>query len=169
MPSIKSEKKRSASASVSESARIHVYAQLAAERNKSAATFSSRSDRNSLSSLPLAKERADSLLVAPAFRDDLLEAAAFQISPFLHEHGGDLELFLHHAEMAAQGQADLLGRRERFRNLVERGVERVGALAHRLVEKVLLPGDVGVERALLDAHGGGEVADRRPVVALLGE
>jgi hypothetical protein len=71
--------------------------------------------------------------------------------------------------MRAQGETDLLRGSERLGDLVEGGVERVGPFPHRLVEKVLLPGDVGVEGALLDAHGGGEVADRRPVVALLGE
>ena len=48
-------------------------------------------------------------------------------------------------------------------------MERLRALAHRLVEQVLLAVDVGVERALLDADRVGEVADRRAVVALLGE
>jgi hypothetical protein len=48
-------------------------------------------------------------------------------------------------------------------------VEGLGPLAHRLVEQILLRIDVGVERALLDAQGFGQVADRRPVVALLGE
>jgi hypothetical protein len=37
------------------------------------------------------------------------------------------------------------------------------------VEKLLLPLDVGVQRALLDAESLGEVADRRAVVPLLGE
>ena len=48
-------------------------------------------------------------------------------------------------------------------------MERLGALPHRLVEQVLLPVDVGVERALLDADRVREGADRRAVVALLGE
>jgi hypothetical protein len=48
-------------------------------------------------------------------------------------------------------------------------VEGARPLEHRLVEELLLPLDVGVERALLDAERVGEVADRRAVVALLGE
>jgi hypothetical protein len=37
------------------------------------------------------------------------------------------------------------------------------------VEELLLPLDVRVERPLLNAERLGEIADRRPVVALLGE
>jgi hypothetical protein len=48
-------------------------------------------------------------------------------------------------------------------------VEGLGALAHGLVEQVLLRVDMGVERALLHAERLGEIADRRPVVAALGE
>jgi hypothetical protein len=52
---------------------------------------------------------------------------------------------------------------------VKRLVKRARALAHRLVEQVLLGVDVRVERALLDAEGLGELADRRAVVAPLRE
>ena len=43
------------------------------------------------------------------------------------------------------------------------------AVVRDLPEQVGLRVDVGVERALLDAHRLGQVADRRAVVALLGE
>jgi hypothetical protein len=71
--------------------------------------------------------------------------------------------------MRAQSEADLLGRRKLVRNRVEPRVERASAFGHRLVEQVLLRADVGVERALLDAHRVGEVAYRGAVVALLRE
>jgi hypothetical protein len=48
-------------------------------------------------------------------------------------------------------------------------MEGAGPFAHRLVEELLLAFDVRVERALLDAERVGEIADRRAVVALLGE
>ena len=54
-------------------------------------------------------------------------------------------------------------------NAVERAVERVRTLSHRLVEQILLRRDVGVERALLDAHCLGQVADGGAVIALRGE
>src|SRR5919198_764727 len=71
--------------------------------------------------------------------------------------------------MGAQGEADLLGRAELLGNPVQRGVERLGALACDLPEEVRLRLDVGIEGALLHPHRLGEVADRRAVVALLGE
>src|SRR6185437_2134597 len=49
------------------------------------------------------------------------------------------------------------------------GVERARPFSHRLVEQVLLGLDVGVQRALLEAHRLGEITDRGAVVALLGE
>src|SRR5439155_22013927 len=63
----------------------------------------------------------------------------------------------------------LLGRRRVVRNRVERGMEGGGALACDLPEQVGLRLDVVVERALLHAHRGRDVADRGSVVALLGE
>jgi hypothetical protein len=71
--------------------------------------------------------------------------------------------------VGVQREADLLRGRQVFRDRVKAGVKAVGAFAHRLVEEILLPGDVGVEGALLDAHGGREIADRRTVIALLRE
>jgi hypothetical protein len=48
-------------------------------------------------------------------------------------------------------------------------VERLGALACDVPEKVGLGLDVRVERAFLDPERLGEIADRGAVVALLGE
>jgi hypothetical protein len=117
----------------------------------------------------LAKEAANPLLVPPALGDDLVQAFRLEVLPLLDEDSRHLELLGDDAQVGAQGEADLLRRREVLRNGVEARVKRVGALPHGLVEEVLLAGDVGVERALLDAHGRREVADRRPVVALLRE
>jgi hypothetical protein len=71
--------------------------------------------------------------------------------------------------VAAEGEPDLLRRRQLLGDLVERAVEGLSPLAHRLVEEVLLALDVGVERALLDADRVGQRPDRRAVIALLGE
>jgi hypothetical protein len=71
--------------------------------------------------------------------------------------------------MRAEREPDLLGRRQLVRNGVEACVERSSPVAGHLPEEVGLGIDVGVERALLDTHGLGEVADRGAVVALLGE
>src|SRR4029079_11585455 len=83
--------------------------------------------------------------------------------------GRDVELLGNDAQVAAQHEANALGHGRRLRKVVQHAVERLGALAHGLVEQVLLRVDVRVERALLDAHRLGQVADRRAVVALLGE
>jgi hypothetical protein len=48
-------------------------------------------------------------------------------------------------------------------------VERARADEHRLVEEILLPRDVRVEGAFLNAERLRDVADRRRVIALLGE
>jgi ring-1,2-phenylacetyl-CoA epoxidase subunit PaaA len=48
-------------------------------------------------------------------------------------------------------------------------MERLGSVAHRLVEELLLARRVRVERPLLDAERLGDVADRGAVIALLGE
>ena len=70
---------------------------------------------------------------------------------------------------AAQRGADPLDDRPFVGHRVERGVERLGALARDLPEQVGLRLDVRVERALLHAERLGEVADRGAVVALLRE
>ena len=71
--------------------------------------------------------------------------------------------------MGAQRESDLLRRRQPLGDRVERTVEGGGTLAHRLVEKLLLRGDVVVERPFLHAHRSGEVAHRGAVKALFGE
>jgi hypothetical protein len=48
-------------------------------------------------------------------------------------------------------------------------MERLGALPRDVPKEVGLRLDVRVERPLLDAERPGEIADRRAVVALLGE
>ena len=50
---------------------------------------------------------------------------------------------------------------------IEPVVKGVRALAHRLVEKLLLAADVRVERALLDSERLREIAHGGPVIALL--
>src|SRR5262245_57025071 len=117
----------------------------------------------------LAEELADPFLVPPALGDELFPAGTFEVPPLLDEDGGDVELLGHDPEVTAQSKPDLLHRRCVVRNCVEGGVERGSALRERLVEEVLLRGDVRVERALLDAEGLGDVPDRRAVVALLRE
>jgi hypothetical protein len=71
--------------------------------------------------------------------------------------------------MRAQGETKLFDRRELVRDLVQSGMECRRADPHRLVQEVFFPLDVRVERALLHAKGLGDVADRRTVIALLGE
>src|SRR6185503_11503310 len=118
---------------------------------------------------PLAEELTNALLVATALVDDLLEALALEVLPFLDEDRRDVELLRDDAQMGAESEPHLLRRRCVVGNRVERAVEGGRAAAHRLVEQVLLALDVGVERALLHAHRVGQVADRGAVVALLGE
>ena len=123
-----------------------------------------------LAALPaLAEERPDPLLVASPLAEDLVPALADEVAPLAHEDRRDVELLGDDAQVTPEREPDLLRRRQLVGNDVERGVERGGALAHRLVEEVLLRRDVRVERALLNAHRLRQVADRGPVVALLGE
>ena len=117
----------------------------------------------------LTEERAEPLLVAPAFREELLAPLALEVAPLADEDRRDVELLRDDAQVRAQGEPDLLGRRQFVGNLVERGVEGGSPVPGHLPEQVGLAIDVGVERALLDAHRLREVADRRAVVALLGE
>jgi hypothetical protein len=118
---------------------------------------------------PLAEESPDPLLVPAPLGDELLAARAFEIAPLLDEDGGDVQLLGDDVEVRAQRAAELLGRGERFRDGVERGVERRRPVAGDLPEQVLLRLDVRVQRGLLDAERLREVADRRAVVAALGE
>jgi hypothetical protein len=69
----------------------------------------------------------------------------------------------------AEREPDALRDLEVVGDLVERSVERLGAVAQRLIEQVLLRLDVRVERALLDAERLREITDRRPVVPALCE
>src|SRR5262249_45095384 len=108
-------------------------------------------------------------LVAPALGDDLLPILLVEVAPLAGEDGRHLELLGDHAEVAAKREADALDRRQVVRDLVECGMERVRALAHRHEEELLLRPDQRVERALLDAEGPGERVHRRAVVAALGE
>src|SRR6266545_440075 len=73
------------------------------------------------------------------------------------------------AQVRAQSKADLLGWRQLVLNRIQRGMEGGCSFARDLPEQVGLRVDVGVERALLDAHRLGQVADRGAVVALLRE
>ena len=117
----------------------------------------------------LAEERAEPLLVAAPLGDELLPPLALEVAPLAHEHRRDVELLGDDAEVRAQRGADPLDDRPFVGHAVERGVERDRALARDLPEQVGLRLDVRVERALLHAHRLGEIADRRAVVALLGE
>ena len=92
-----------------------------------------------------------------------------EVSPFLHEDGGDVELLAVYAQVRAQRQPDLLRRPEDVRDRIEAGMERACPFAHRLVEQVLLRVDVRVERALLHSEGLRDFANRCAVVTLLRE
>ena len=72
-------------------------------------------------------------------------------------------------EVPAQRVPDPLHGGGVLRHGVERGVEGRGPGLHRLVEEPLLRLGERVQRPLPDAHGGGEVAHRRPVEPALGE
>src|SRR5262249_306166 len=98
-----------------------------------------------------------------------LAAVAFEITPLANEDGRDIELLGDDAEVRTEGEPDLLGRRHRLVDPVERRVEGGCTVARDVPQQVGLRVDVRVERALLDAHRLGQIADRRPVVALLGE
>jgi hypothetical protein len=72
-------------------------------------------------------------------------------------------------EMPAKCSADALYDRPLVGHVVEREMERLGALARDVPEQVGLRLDVRVERPFLDAERLSEIADRRAVIALLGE
>src|SRR5439155_2991358 len=105
---------------------------------------------------PLAEQLSDPLLVTAALGDELLAPVALEVAPLLNEDGGDVELLGDDPEVAAQRESDLLRRRQVLGDRVEGFVEGGGALPQGLVEEVLLRGDVGVERALLDAERVGD-------------
>ena len=118
---------------------------------------------------PSREERPEALFVAPAFGDDLVAPVALEVAPLAREHGRDVDLLGDDPEVPAEREPDPLGRRHVVGNLVERGVERVRALPHRVVEQLLLRAGERVERSLLHAELLREVAHRRPVEAPLGE
>ena len=117
----------------------------------------------------LAEESPEPLFVAAALGHDLVVPLALEVAPLADEDGRDVELVGDDTQVRAQREPDLLRRRQVVRDRVEGGVERVRALAHRLVEQILLRLGMRVERALLHAHRLGEIAHRRAVVALLGK
>ena len=96
-------------------------------------------------------------------------ALAFEVPPLADEDRRDVELLGDDAEMSAQRRPDSLHDRPLVRHLVEREMERLGALAGDVPEQVGFRLDVRVQRALLDAERFGEIAHGRAVVALLGE
>ena len=71
--------------------------------------------------------------------------------------------------MRAQREPDPLRRADVVGHSVERRVEGGRSVPRDVPEQIGLRVDVGVERALLDAHRLGEVADRGAVVTLLRE
>src|SRR5262245_10350022 len=117
----------------------------------------------------LAEEGAETLLVAAPLGEELGRAVALEVAPLADEDGRDVELLGYDTQVRAQREPDPLARRQVVGHRVEGGVERLGALAHRLVQQVLLRLDVRVERALLNTQRLREVADRGAVVAALGE
>jgi hypothetical protein len=116
-----------------------------------------------------AEERAEALLVPAALCDEAGAALAFEVAPLADEDGRNVELLRDDPQVAAERGPDPLDDRTLVGNLVEGGVERLGAFARDLPEEVGLALDVRVERALLDAERLGEVADRCAVIALLRE
>ena len=106
---------------------------------------------------------------APPLGDEPLAPLAFEVAPLAHEHGRDVDLLPDDREVRPQREADPLARGSRGRDRVEGCVERLGALPRDRPEQILLGGDVVVERRLLHAELLGQVGQRRPLVAPLGE
>ena len=94
---------------------------------------------------------------------------ALEVAPLAREHGRDVELLRDDAQVPAQRQPHALDGRRVVGHGVERGVERARALAHRLVEQLLLRAGQRVERALLDAERLRERVHRRAVEPALRE
>jgi hypothetical protein len=126
--------------------------------------------RAKLSALaPLAEECAEALLVAAALGEELVGPLTLEVAPLADEDRGNIELLGDDAQVGAEREPDPRQDWNVVGDLIERGMKRLRALAHGLVEQVLLRVDVRVERALLDAERLREVADRGAVVAALGE
>ena len=117
----------------------------------------------------LAEESPESLLVAPPLAEDLLAPFALEVAPLTREDRRDVELAGDRAQVRPQRETDLLVRGQVVWNRVEPCMESRGPVPHRLEEQVLLGVDPGVDGRLLDAERLREIADRRAVVALLGE
>ena len=137
MPSRRIAKKRSASSSVSAPAGSQVYAQFAAERTRSTAAWSSRSVRSAPASRP-SRKSARSAPRSASLGEELLGPVAFQVAPLPHEDRCDVQLLGDDAQVGAQRKPDPLARRRAVGDRVQRIVEGTRALAHRLVEQVLL-------------------------------
>ena len=118
---------------------------------------------------PVGVELADPLLVAAALGDEALAPLAAQVAPLPDEDRRHVELAGDHREVPAQREPDPLGGGRVLGHRVERGMERLGALAGDVPEEILLGVDVVVERRLLHAERFGQVGERRPLVAALGE
>ena len=147
----------------------HVYAQFAAESTSKRGGVIVEIGAELAELAALAEERAETLLIAAALGEELGGALAFEVAPLADEDRCDVELLRDDAQMRSQCEPNPCQNAQVLGNFVQRRMERLRALTHRLVEQVLLGVDVRVERALLDAERLREVADRRAVVAALGE
>ncbi len=117
----------------------------------------------------LAEERAPALLVPAPLGDDLVAVLALEVAPLAREDGRDVELLGDDAKMTAQREPHAVGGRRVLRHRVERRVERIRSLAHRLEQELLLRAGQRVERALLHAERLRERIHRRPVEPALRE
>ena len=117
----------------------------------------------------LAEERAPALLVTPPLGDDLVAVLALEVAPLAREHGRDVELLGDDTKMTAQRVPHAVGSRRILGHRVERRVERIRSLAHRLEQELLLRAGQRVERALLHAERLRERIHRRPVEPALRE
>src|SRR5581483_123778 len=94
----------------------------------------------------LAEEVANPFLVPPPLRDERVAARSLERAPLAREHGRGVELRRDDPQVAAQREADPLGRGRARGQLVERRVERLRASAGDLPQEILLRLDVVVER-----------------------
>ena len=94
---------------------------------------------------------------------------AFEVAPLPREDGRDVELLGNDSEMSAQRMPHPVGSGRILRHRVERRVECIRSLTHRLEQELLLGSGERVQRALLDAERLRERVHRRPVEPALGE